>query len=296
LSAFHLAGIVPVSGQPLDFKMDWHDCLMPLAPDFTAIERAVLECAWAGCETIWIVANDDVSPLIRHRLGEWINDPVWLGRHQDPFPSQSRKQIPIFYVPVRAKDVGKRDCLAWSVLHGAVTAFEISARLSKWVIPRKNYVAFPYGVYDPSLLRPHRRAISSEEPFMLSCEGQSIQTGEYLGFTFDKEDFINCRREIRKGTGEYTSEVLQDGIYPRNKLPHEERWSARHFSLDKIFQCVIIDREKQVEIPHYYSIDSWDNYCTFLSSDYRKDIVKPPSLILKYNEWNEIGVDDEYSG
>ena len=50
-----------------------------------------------------------------------------------------------------------------------------------------------------------------------------------------KEDFINCRREIRKGTGEYTSEVLQDGIYPRNKLPHEERWSARHFSLDKIF-------------------------------------------------------------
>jgi len=147
LSSFHLAGIVPVAGQPLDFKMDWHDSLMPIAPDYLAVERAVFECAWAGCETIWIVANDDMTPLIRHRLGEWVQDPVWVGRRLDPYPSQTRKQIPIYYVPIRAKDVGKRDCLAWSVLHGAVTAFEVSARLSKWVIPKRNYVAFPYGVY-----------------------------------------------------------------------------------------------------------------------------------------------------
>ena len=80
MSSFHLAGIVPVAGQPLDFKMDWHDSLMPIAPDYLAVERAVFECAWAGCETIWIVANDDMTPLIRHRLGEWVQDPVWIGR------------------------------------------------------------------------------------------------------------------------------------------------------------------------------------------------------------------------
>lgn len=43
--SLHLAGIVPVVTKPMDFQLDWHDCLMPIAPNFYAIERAVLECA-----------------------------------------------------------------------------------------------------------------------------------------------------------------------------------------------------------------------------------------------------------
>ena len=293
MSSFHLAGIVPVAGQPLDFKMDWHDSLMPIAPDYLAVERAVFECAWAGCETIWIVANDDMTPLIRHRLGEWVQDPVWIGRSLDPYPSQTRKQIPIYYVPVRAKDIGKRDCLAWSVLHGAVTAFEVSARLSKWVIPKRNYVAFPYGVYDPEIIREHRKIISNNNSFMLSHNGKTVQDGEYLGFTFDKDDFVNCRREIRKGTGQYNSKVMEDGIFPREKLPKEERWSARYFSLDKIFKPVIIDIENKVEVPWYHNIDSWDGYCNYLGSEERKQVERPHPIFMKYHEWNEIGVDDE---
>ena len=33
--------------------------MMPVASRLTAIERSVMECAWAGCETIWIICNDD---------------------------------------------------------------------------------------------------------------------------------------------------------------------------------------------------------------------------------------------
>ena len=43
-----MAGIIPISGQPLEFNMPWHDCLMPLAPDYLLIDRAVAECAYAG--------------------------------------------------------------------------------------------------------------------------------------------------------------------------------------------------------------------------------------------------------
>ncbi len=291
--SYHLAGIVPVAGQPLDFKMDWHDSLMPIAPDYLAVERAVFECAWAGCETIWIVANDDMAPLIRHRLGEWVQDPVWIGRRHDPYPSQTRKQIPIYYVPVHAKDVGKRDCLSWSVIWGATTAFRVSVKLSKWVVPRRYYVAFPYGVYDPEILRPHRKDISSERPFMLSHDGKTVKDNEYLGFTFDKDDFIMCRRKIREGTGQYNSEVLEGGIFPREKLPKEERYSARHFLLDKIFEPVIIYKENKVEVPWYYNIDSWDSYCSYLGSEERKLVERPHPIFMKYHEWNEIGVDDE---
>ena len=77
---FHLAGVIPVSGQKLEFDMPWHDCLMPLAPNYLAIERSVVECAYAGCETIWIICNDDMQPLIRHRLGDYVQDPVMAFR------------------------------------------------------------------------------------------------------------------------------------------------------------------------------------------------------------------------
>ena len=58
---FHLAGIVPVAGKESDFGFEWSGCMMPIASNYTAVERAVVECAWAGCETIWIICNDDVS-------------------------------------------------------------------------------------------------------------------------------------------------------------------------------------------------------------------------------------------
>ena len=91
----HVVGIVPLVTEPMDFNLDWHDSLMPIAPNYYAVERAVLECAYAGCKTIWIVANDDTTPLIRHRMGDYIQDPVWLGR-MSRFPSSKRTLIPIF--------------------------------------------------------------------------------------------------------------------------------------------------------------------------------------------------------
>lgn len=290
--SFHLAGIIPVSGQELDFGMDWHDSMMPIAPNYMAVERAVWECLWAGCETIWIVCGDDMSPLIRHRIGEWALDPVSVGR-KDPRPSHTRRQVPIYYVPVRAKDVGKRDCLSWSVIQGVITAYSVSMRLSRWVAPERYYIAFPYGVYDPEILREHRTKISSSRPFMLRHQGKTVKDNEYLGFTIGRDDFISARREIRKGTGRWSSAVMEDGIYPRAALPKEERYSAKFFSLDKVFQSVIIEEENIVEVPWYYNISSWDDYCNFLSSEERKTVKRPHPLFMKYHEWNEIGVDDE---
>ena len=67
---FHLAGIIPVAGQALDFDQLWPDCMMPIAPNYTLIEAAVAECAWAGCDTIWIICNDDIAPAIKKKIGE----------------------------------------------------------------------------------------------------------------------------------------------------------------------------------------------------------------------------------
>ena len=102
INAFHLAGIVPIAGQPLEFGFPWHDSLMPIASNYMAIEHAVQECAMAGCETIWVVCHNDTQPLIRHRLGEWILDPA--ARTTGLFAGDQERRIPIFYVPIHPKD------------------------------------------------------------------------------------------------------------------------------------------------------------------------------------------------
>ena len=232
IRAFHLAGIVPVAGPKFDFGFPWHDCLNPIAKDYLAVERAVVECAYAGCETIWIVCNDDMQPLIKHRLGDYIEDPYYLDKSGFvKYPSEHRRQIPIFYTPIHPKDRDRRDSLGWSALHGALTAFIMSDKISKWLIPSRYYITFPYGIYPPWVVSKHRKRISSMNPFFICHEGKTIKDGEYLGFTMDASEYK-----------EYVAGVKQSCSGGDKSLPIAERWSSRLFSLDKIFKSAKINK------------------------------------------------------
>ena len=286
MSGFHLAGIVPVAGQPLDFNMPWHDCLMPIGQNYLAVERAVLECAYAGCETIWVVCNDDMQPLIRHRLGEYVNDPVWTHRHFEFDKKAHQKPIPIHYVPIHPRDRKKRDCLSWSVLYGAWTADKISRSLSTWLRPDRFYVAFPYGVYDHWLAREHRKDISSSKQFFFSYNGKTVIDGEYIGFTFDYEDYEKLASEVKiKSTGIFRDEERTE------RLSVDERFSYRFFKLEQVYDTLSTEQANVKELPHYYKIDSWKNYCSYISQK-GTDCKPIPRSVLSYKEWNEIGLDD----
>ena len=169
----------------MDYNFPWHDSLAPIGNNYLAVEKAVFDCAVAGCDTIWLVCPKEMQPLIRYRLGDYIMDPIkyFTGIKFGRYPE--RTEIPIYYCPVEPKDVGRRDCLAWSVLYGANVAHWVSRQISKWVCPSRFYTAFPYGLYDPQIVRPHRRDISSLTTFYLSHDNKTIIDGEYLGFSFD---------------------------------------------------------------------------------------------------------------
>jgi len=281
--SFHLAGIIPVANRPLDFNMDWHDCLMPLAPNFYAIERAVLECAYAGCETIWIVADDDTTPLVRHRLGDYIQDPVWLGR-KNKFPSQSRKPIPIFYVPSSKKHKNKNHSISWNILHGARTAYDISADLSKWVAPNRFYVSFCHGVYSTEVLRPARLEISKDINFALTFRDKSFATNDLLGFTFNIKQMGEAI-ELYKD--------VDNSLLWGEDLEDQLKYYQDNFTLDKIFGHVIIDIDEGLELPWHYQIDSWASYCQFLASDEKSEMRHPGKLVISYREFNPVGEDSE---
>ena len=163
--------------------------------------------------------------------------------------------------------------------------------MSRWTVPDKYYASFPYGIYRNESLRDHRKDISSKKSFILTHEGKNIQDGIPIGFTFDAEDFKRLRRELRNNA---TGLRPKNSTYGADPLPIEKRWSARHFSLDKVFESVIIDKDtKSVELPWFYNIDSWEGYCNFLASEERHAVTRPFNKILKYNELNPIGEDNE---
>tara|TARA_R100000234_G_scaffold99218_1_gene67818 strand:- start:895 stop:1773 length:879 start_codon:yes stop_codon:yes gene_type:complete len=286
----HLAGIIPVAGQPLDFSFPWHDCMQPIGSNYLAVERAVSECAYAGCDTIWVVCHDDMQPLIKHRLGDFVEDPVYINRRFDSGNvADNRKQIPIHFVPIHPRDRDRRDCLAWSVLYGANTSHYISKNISKWTVPDKFYTAFPYGVYDFKFLRQHRKDIRKQNNFFVEFNNKTIRDGEYLGFSFGPEQFKKARHHLRQSsTGEYVPS--EDGSLPTEKLPIEERFSARFFSLDKVFKVLDNSDANVVSIDDYYNIDSWSGLRNYLASNH--EINRQDSL-LPGKQFNKIGEDIE---
>tara|TARA_E500000305_G_scaffold68669_1_gene54733 strand:+ start:1323 stop:1874 length:552 start_codon:yes stop_codon:yes gene_type:complete len=183
--------------------------------------------------------------------------------------------------------------LGWSVLHGALTAFKVSNGLSRWVAPHRYYVSFPYGVYAPEFVRGYRKEISSASSFYLRCDGRTVRDGEYLGFTFDSDGAKKFRNNVReKSTGIYMP-TADSTTHSIEKLPVEKRYSARHFSLDTVFNCGIIEEDRVIDIPWYYNIGSWDKYCEFIGSNERNTFTRPNKKLLSYGEWNQIGQDEE---
>lgn len=286
-NTFNLTGIVPVAGLPLDFGMDWHDCLTPIAPNYTMVEHAIYECAWAGCETIWVVCHYDMEPLIRYRIGDYVQDPVYANRTLEKYPSEHQKRIPIYYVPIHPKDRDRRDCLGWSVIYGALVSLKVHSKISRWTIPDKYYVSFPYGIFDPKELRPFRSKISSSQNFFVGKISDLKNLNYHTSFTFGKEEFVQFRREVRKGTGQFKN---SEGI-PTEKLPIEERYSARFFDIKDIFSSLEVSEENIMTPSFFYNVSSWKEYVQYLSSPHSALIERPSKEIMGYQEFNSIGRD-----
>ncbi len=278
----NVAGIVPLAGWKNSFDFPWPDYLQPLREGFLALERSVYECAYAGCDSIWVVCNDDIAPVVRTRLGDYVMSPKYFDEKQFVKNKEyHQKWIPIFYTPVSQKDRDRRDSLGWSALHGALMAFQISDKMSQWVLPTKYYVSFPYGIYNPEFLKKHKDAIRGPDSFFISYEQKTVRDNLYLGFTFKPEDWPKFKHHIKdQCTG------------GSRALPAHERWSSRHFTLDKIFNVDVISVDKKVEVPEYYNMDTWDSLLEYYNSEMK--IPRPTKQFMKPYYHRRIIENEEY--
>tara|TARA_R110002020_G_scaffold6878_12_gene29208 strand:- start:13041 stop:13943 length:903 start_codon:yes stop_codon:yes gene_type:complete len=285
----HLAGIIPIAGSKSEFGFEWPGCFVPVAPNFNAIEMAVLECAYLGCESIWIVCNDDVSPLIKHRLGDYVRNVNSLERGSfASFPSEKYLNIPMYYVPIHPKHRDKIDCYAWSILHGANVAYWMCRRLSRWLMPDKYYVSFPFGAYNPFEAQSMRLEIRKREDFYFSFEGGTIRDGLPLGFTFDESGWKQARDIIKSNSRMYYPPE-QGEEFPSRLLPPEERHASRNYDLADVFGGLGSKKEKIKELEWFYDLTTWEGYCTLLSSPHRKELARPSKLVFPGGRLNTIG-------
>ena len=266
--SIHLSGIIPIANYETELHTSFPELLLPASDGFNLIQKSVHECALAGCNTIWIVANDDMAPIIRKTVGDWVYDPVYYKRDMESkFYSQLRKEVPIYYVGIKPKDQDKRDSYGWSILEGIHAAYMTSYKISKWLTPEKYYISFPFGVFDIYFIRQHRKLIRDKNKnLFFKYNGLSVADNQYLPFTMTGEDFKLCRRAINKKTTRGYLPPLPDQQYPSQKLPLQERWSARHFTLSDIYEPLITMPHESVDLEWHYNISSWQNYVEYISS------------------------------
>ena len=275
---FHLAGVVPVANSGVDYGFPWDSSLQMIGKNYLAVERAVIECAYAGCETIWLVCDDNLQPLLKKRLGDYIEDPHKLNKHTFvKYPSEHRRQIPVFYTPIHPKDRERRDSYGFSALHGALTAFIVSDKISKWLTPSRYFVSFPYGVHDPSVVARYRREISSTTPFFLSYGDETIREGMYLPFTMNAKEY-----------NEYLWNMKNKCSGGSALLEHEKRWSSKHFSLDEIYNCARIEESEVVELDWHYDIGTWEGYVEYIASAEFLELKHPGEKMFRYHEYSKI--------
>ncbi len=266
---FHLAGVVPVSKFSTDFDTVTHPSLLMVGKNFLALERSIAECAFAGCETIWLCVDDDIEPLIRKRIGDYVFDPVWVHRNfakKDHrfFPKDEQKIIPIYYVPFETAERQRLDSYGWGVVTAARMAMHVCSRLSRWLAPDMFYASFPSGLYSFTFLRTHRREISSTTNFSVFSSGKSYAHGAPLGFTFSPEDLKSIIQDVRKKTSR-SYETIGEGEY--KLLPKSEQWNAKNFSIAEIFEAIKDNEQNKVEIDEYSEINTWDSYRSFLGGE-----------------------------
>ncbi len=266
-----MPGIIPVAGMNTEFGMEWDASLMPVGPNYTAIEAAVYEALHAGCNSIWIVANDDVAPLLRHRLGEVATDVDSIRRGTfAKFGQTKHLEVPIYYVPIHPKHRDKVDNYAWSVIYGANVAYWIHAKFSRWTRPDQYYVSFPMGVIDAKEVLEHRSLLRKNTPFYFSHNGKTVKDGVPLSFVLNPEEWRRAKHVITTNSAVW--KAPDEGI-PTEKLPPEERLVSLSYGLDEVFGDGPVGTQQ--EIKSFYNLTTWDGYVKLVSSELGKKLKRP---------------------
>ena len=88
--------------------------------------------------------------------------------------------------------------------------------------------------------------------FFLTYNNQTVKDNLPLSFTLTGDDCIKCRRQINKTTTREYLPPLEGEKYPSQKLPLDQRWSARKFDFSQVFEALDIKSATKVKLEWFY--------------------------------------------
>lgn len=239
-----MAGIIPIAGHKSDIDLPWHHVLMPFDKNKTLIQHAVYNCAMAGCDSIWIVCNDDQQPLVRKIIGERVEDPVYKYRAHTKYASQHKRFIPVFYSALPIRDQQKRNHIVWVATFGCLLANKIFGAISKYTAPERFFICWPYAIIESDALRPLRKNMRKES-FAFSSYGKNIHTEDFLPFVCDIEHVRALKEHCyilqspNADCGRFEELTMSHVLSPLKNLPLRE-------------------------LEYYYrKVSNWKEYCDF---------------------------------
>jgi hypothetical protein len=254
-----------------EFGMEWPASLVPVGPNYTALEATVYECLHAGSTSIWIVANDDIAPLLRHRLGEVATDIDSIQRGSfAKFGQNKHIEVPIYYVPIHPRHRDKVDNYAWSAIYGANVAYWIHTKFSRWTAPDQYYISFPMGMMDPKEVLEYRSLLRKNAPFYFSHNGKTVKDGLPLSFVVDPVEWRRAKHTITTNSSVWKA---PDEGMPTEKLPAEERLISLGYGLGDVFGEG--PEGTQQEMKSFYDLTTWSGYGKFISSELGKRTKRP---------------------
>lgn len=259
-----MVGIIPIQNGATNDGLPWPKSLTPLYNNYTALHRAVLECAMVGCSSIWVVTEKRYIPLMKSVVGSYVEDPI-LAQLPVEFKENYTMRIPIWYVSLPVRDLGRRDCYGRSILAGADYAINAASRLSQHLKPQKFYVAFTESVYSPWILQQHRKkAKSVNQNVFLTVENKSIKDGVPVGFTMFVEDLKRYNADFKsRDQGAWMGTTVKD----LKRRPIEERNTAVKLTLDEVFRSATLEEAVVQDLPNAFNISTWEGYAKYMASN-----------------------------
>ena len=265
-----IVGIIPVAQHTKIFNFPWDDSLIPVGKDYFAIEHSVVECANAGCESIWIICYNDTQLFLRQRVGEWIYDPMTFEKallNKNNF--FYKKRIPIYYIPIHPRDKGRRDCQGFSIAYGMWFAEQMYTRISDYTAPKLFYVSFPHGIMDVDYIKNCRKEIQKKRRLLFSHNDKTVFDNEPLSFTTFFTDVNFIMNSIREGKPKH----YFDKSGKIKRYSKDEAYTAKNYTLSEALKYLDSEEAYLIKVPKFYNINNWEKYCDFLGK--KNNLMKP---------------------
>lgn len=261
--------------------MPWPDALQTIAPRFTMMQRAIYECACAGCKSIWVAVEPEYFDLYKYFVKDSLEDPynLLINKFQYGIIQKAKVEIPIYFTPTMPKDLKAKKSEAWSIITAARSANKIFATIAELSKPLRFYVAFPSGIYKEDVMLNDRPLLCAKSPFHFSYQKKTFKDGLPLGFTFTQDELTEAIKYVRSNsTGLYRikEEHLknQDPNLPSSekleRIPKNERIDAKKLTVSEVFNHVDLSGERYYALDWFYHVTEYKDWHDFILSRNRK--------------------------